>query len=238
MTRRSADSNVKAGAVGYVRVSSAGQADGQSLDTQRTSIKAAAVALELELLEVHQDVASGSSVEDRPGLESALTSTLAAPGRVLVVSRLDRASRSLRDLLSLLERLDGAGCGLVAVGDAVDTRSPAGRLVVSILAVVAEWERGRVVERIREGMRKKVEQGGYTGGPIPWGYRLEAGELVEEPAELRLIAAVSLLRRRGLGYRRIAAALERRGFLDRQGRPVGVATVRVICERRGFNGRE
>ena len=80
----------------------------------------------------------------------------------LLVAKLDRLGRNLLHLLTLMQQLDTLGIRVICVGDGLDTRTPAGRLMLQLLGVFAEFERERIRERSAEGVRRRVEDGGFV----------------------------------------------------------------------------
>lgn len=127
--------------VGYARIST--RAQGESLATQREALTAAGAT------RVYEDTISGAR-SARPGLDMALDHGL-RDGDVLMVTRLDRLGRSTVDTLRTVQHLDAAGVTLRALDLDLDTSSPSGRLVVSVLASLAQWERETMLARTREG---------------------------------------------------------------------------------------
>lgn len=86
-------------------------------------------------------------------------------GDTLLVYKLDRLARSLKDLLGLLERLESRGCGLRSLTEPIDTKSLAGRMMLQMLGAVAEFERGLIRERSMAGQRAAMERGVKCGRP-------------------------------------------------------------------------
>jgi DNA invertase Pin-like site-specific DNA recombinase len=127
--------------IGYARVS---KAEGQELAPQLNALEAAGCRL------VYEEKASGGRW-DRPELRRLLTRL--RRGDVLVVWKLDRLSRSLKDLLLILERLETAGAGFRSLTEAIDTTAPAGRMMMQMLGAFAEYERAMVKERTQAGLR-------------------------------------------------------------------------------------
>lgn len=216
--------------VGYCRVSTAGQADnGHSLDAQRERLEAYCVAHNLELVAVKVDRGmSAKSMEGRAGLGAALTMLRKGRADGLLVTKLDRLTRSLRDLGALLDDYFADKTALLSVGDQVDTRTASGRLVLNVLMSVSQWEREAIGERTSEVMQAMRQRGEYTGGRPPYGFELRAGKLRRVPAEQRAIALARRLRADGSTLRAIGAELERRGVLTRAGKPWGPEQVRCL----------
>jgi DNA invertase Pin-like site-specific DNA recombinase len=219
-------------AIAYLRVSTDKQADhGVSLEAQRAKVEAYAALYELDLLDIIIDAGSSAKTLDRPGLARALDMLRKGAANALLVVKLDRLTRSVRDLGMLVEQLFASGkVALLSVGEQIDTRSAAGRLVLNVLASVSQWEREAIGERTATAMRFKAEQGEYTGGDPPFGFRVgEDGiHLVECAEEQVIIAEARRLRSCGLSLRAVARELEERGACSRNGRPFGATQVRRL----------
>ncbi len=155
--------------IAYLRVSTDKQADrGVSLDAQRAKVHAYAELHDLELAEVIVDAGESAKSLDRPGLKRALGMLKGSEAEALLVVKLDRLTRSVVDLGTLVERYFAPGkAALLSVGEQIDTRSAAGRLVLNVLASVSQWEREAIGERTATAMQHKAKQGEYTGGQAP-----------------------------------------------------------------------
>jgi len=205
-------------AVAYLRVSTDKQADhGVSLEAQRAKVEAYAALYDLELVAIEVDAGASAKTLDRPALDRALGLLDRGEADALLVVKLDRLTRSVRDLGELVDRCQRAGWALLSVSEQIDTRSAAGRLVLNVLASVAQWERETVGERTAAAMAHKRALGEYTGGEAPYGYRVaEDGRRLEaHPGEQRVIRAARELREAGLSLRKIGAALEAERLLPR-----------------------
>jgi DNA invertase Pin-like site-specific DNA recombinase len=138
---------------GYARVSTAGQ----TLASQDAQLHAAGVA------KVYAEKASGARA-DRPELAKLLRRLDA--GDVLVVTRLDRLARSTRDLLNILDVIGKAGAGFKSLGDAwADTTTPHGRLMLTVLGGLAEFERELIIARTGDGRARAKAKGVRFGRP-------------------------------------------------------------------------
>lgn len=146
--------------VGYMRVS---KADGsQTLDLQRDAL----LAVGVEVRHIYEDRASGRT-EDRPGLEAVRKAL--REGDTLVVWKLDRLGRSLRDLVNTVHDLTQSGIGLKVLtghGAAIDTATPSGKLVFGIFAALAEFERELISERTKAGLVSARTRGRKGGAPF------------------------------------------------------------------------
>lgn len=216
--------------IAYVRVSTDKQAEhGVSLDAQRAKLDAYAALYDLDLVAVEVDAASAGDL-DRPALTRALSELRAGRADALLVVKLDRLTRSVRDLGELVDRCTREGWALLSVGDAVDTRTAAGRLVLNVLASVAQWEREAIGERTAAAMKWKRDAGEYTGGEVRYGYRLAAdGRTLErDEAEQAVVSAAVELRAAGLSLRAVGEELAARGLLPRSGRRWHAETVKAV----------
>ena len=191
--------------VGYVRVSTEEQAaSGLGLAAQRELIEREASLRGWELLEILEDAgATGSTMAGRPGLEAALEAV--STGRVhgLVVAKLDRLSRSLLDFAGLMQRSYNERWSLVALDLGVDTSTPQGELMASVLATFAQFERRLIGQRTKAALEVKRAQGVKLGRP----------RSIPQTSVDRILE----LRRAGLTYRAIADRLNDEDI--RTGRP-------------------
>lgn len=213
--------------VAYLRVSTDKQADkGLSLESQREKVRAYAELYDLELVEIVTDPGASAKTLDRPGLNRAVGLLESGKADALLVVKLDRLTRSVRDLGHLVERYFQAGTyALLSVSEQIDTRSAAGRLILNVLASVSQWEREAIGERTSAAMQYKASQGEYTGGGAPYGYRNWNGRLVVDPDEQRAVALATDLREQGLSFRAIAAELDAQGYRTRTGKPFAAIQV-------------
>jgi DNA invertase Pin-like site-specific DNA recombinase len=206
-------------AIGYIRVSTEGQAqDGVSLDAQRAKIAAWCELNDYTLAAVHVDAGiSGKGMDNRPALQAALQDC--RKGSALVVYSLSRLSRSVRDTMDISDRLNTLGADLVSLSERIDTTSAAGKMVFRMLAVLNEFERDQTSERTAMALQHKKAKGEKTGGAVPYGYTLAANgvDLHPDPVEQEVIRQARKLHAGGLSLRKIAAALNRRGFNARNG---------------------
>src|SRR5579872_1421749 len=206
-------------AIGYARVSTDRQAErGVSLDAQSEKIRAMTVVHSAELIDLIVDGGESAKSLQRPGIERLLALVDARKVDAVIVAKLDRLTRSVKDLCTLLERFERRGVALISVAESLDTGSAAGRLVLNIMTAVSQWEREAIGERTRDAMSHKRSQGERVGN-IAYGCRL-AGDGVhveDDPDEQALLAEIRRLRGEGLPLRGIAAALNRRAYRTRWG---------------------
>ncbi len=138
--------------VGYARVST----DDQNLNLQRDALNQAGCE------QIFEDQFSGVKAE-RPGLQQALT--YARAGDTIVVWRLDRLSRSLKDLIEMVTLLESNSIGLKSLQEAIDTSSSSGKLIFHIFGALAEFERNLIRERTQTGLQAARARGRKGGRP-------------------------------------------------------------------------
>lgn len=227
--------------VGYVRVSTQMQAqEGVSLDAQRRKIRAYADLYDLDLVEIYADEgASGASLQ-RPGLQRALSSLQCGRATGIVISRLDRLTRSVRDLSELLTNVF-ASADLISVSDNIDTRTPTGRLILHVLTSVAQWEREVGAARTSEGIRQVADTcGGWIWGQAPYGYEYGPRDaegrlmLIPDAAEQETIARLRELVAQQVPQRKIAEKLTAEGRGAKDGGAWHQSMVSKVMKREGI----
>ena len=191
-------------------MSTARQADrGNSLEAQKERIERYAKALEYEIVGYEIDAGASAGSLERPGLKRALDRLDRFEANAIVVTKLDRLSRSLRDMTGLVEAYFKDGDNfLISLNESIDTTTANGRMVLSILTCLAEWEREVAAERTQEVMQHMRETGRFTGGWPPFGWSVdEEGALVPNDAETDIIGKARELRGAGHPLRAIAGAI-------------------------------
>ncbi len=152
---------------GYTRVSTNEQVEsGAGLAAQADAIEREGQRRGWQNLRLFTDAGiSGKSMDGRDALSDALAFVEGQRGSVLVVAKLDRLTRSLRDFAELLERSRRRGWSLVALDLGVDTSTPSGEMLASVVASVAQYERRLIGVRTRDAMAAKKRQGATFGRP-------------------------------------------------------------------------
>ncbi len=166
-----------------------------------------------------EDDASGAKL-DRPGLDKALAAAHAGRFDVLLVYRVDRFTRRIRDLVTLLDELDRADVVFRSATEPFDTSTPAGRMLVQMLGVFAEFEREMIIDRVINGMERKASKGKWTLGQVPYGFARESDDtLAPIEDEIGVVKQIfHLYTRRRLGCRAVATYLNERGLWRRGAR--------------------
>ena len=203
-------------AIGYVRVSTQGQAeDGVSLDAQEAKVRSWADLNGAEVVIFRDEGISGKRSDNRPGLVAALDAV--GRGDALIVYSLSRLSRSTKDTLTIADALAKKEADLVSLSEKIDTTTAAGKMVFRMLAVLSEFERDQISDRTRFALAHKKANGEKTGGDVPFGYRVRKGKLYRHAEEQKAITMIRDLRKEGLSLRDICCHLTAAGIARKNG---------------------
>ena len=221
----------------YIRISTDEENQPFSLGAQELRLGAYIQSQDgWRLVRQYSDRITGSRL-DRPGLQQALSDARSGSYDVLLVYRVDRLARSVRGLAQILEELDRANVSFRSATEPFDTASPAGRMMVQMLGVFAEFERATIIDRVVAGMERKAARGGWNGGAVPFGYRLEDGRLAPHPDRAHLVPMIfELYARKRMGARAVAEWLNKRGHRTSTGHTWGYKTLLTILRNRAYVG--
>jgi DNA invertase Pin-like site-specific DNA recombinase len=221
-------------AIGYVRVSTQEQAtEGVSLDAQRDRLRAYCKLHAIKLIDIKADEGISGSTLERPGLQAALQMLRRGRANTLIVAKLDRLSRSLRDVCALVDDyFSNERYHLLSLCGMVNTHSAAGRMLMMNLANYNQFEREMISERTRDALQHMKSQG-VRLGHAPYGYELsdkldDKGRRVLVPLahEQAVLAKISAMRTDGLKMREIARRLNEAKIPARRG---GIWRAQRIC---------
>lgn len=217
-------------AVGYVRASTGDQEI--TLQAQAEKLRAYCQLRGLELVELIEDAAVSGSVplSQRPAGRRVAEALKLHKAQHVVALKLDRLFRDAADALAQTRVWDRAGIALHLCdmgGGSVDTSSPMGRMMLTMLAGFAEFERALIAERTRSALAHLKRQHRRTGS-VPYGWRLVGGtgkQLEPEPAERVVVELARELRAAGNTLQRVCDLLHARGHVSRTGRPFAPSQV-------------
>jgi site-specific DNA recombinase len=216
--------------IGYIRVSTDAQADNTSLGEQRERIEAYCKAFGHNLVEIYTEVGSGKNAKDRPQFQAALEAIKQADG--LVSLKLDRIARNTRDVLTLVEDvLQPQNKALVLLDLNVDTSTPTGKMILTVMAAVATLERDVITERTQTGRRAKQASGGYAFGSPAYGWQSVNGELVPNEEEQGVIDLIRRHRRAGKSFNLIAGYLNSQDIKTKQGKSWSAVQISDILKK-------
>jgi site-specific DNA recombinase len=215
--------------VAYVRVST-GKQD-LSMESQEERIRLYCQLNGLDLVEVIRERGITAKIKLNKRPEGSRIAKLTASGVCHIVAlKLDRLFRNAVDALSHVEEWEQAGISLHLVdmgGQSVNTGSSMGKMLLTMLAGFAEFERNMIAERTTAALNFKKSHG-EVYNHVPYGYSAEDGKLVPDPTEQAVIARMTTLRAEGVSYHRIADELNATGKATKQGGVWAAQTVKNI----------
>ena len=229
--------------IGYVRGSTSQQIT--TLQVQREKIEAYAKAHDLGPVEIIEDEATTSRIPlaERDGGRLLIQAIKEKTAGAVIISAFDRAFRSVHEALGHMDAWDKAGVTVHILdigGSAINTKSATGRMLFTLLACVAEWERRRIAERTKEAHLSSQAKGKLITGvaTIPYGYKLTSGKpgmkngkigpCEKEQAVLGLIMKMD---GEGKSAYKIASTLNKRGITPRTAKKWRSVTIQQIIER-------
>jgi DNA invertase Pin-like site-specific DNA recombinase len=226
-------------AVGYVRVSTENQngADSFGLESQRDTIAKYCAASGLELVQIYEDPAFSGSLPplERPGLHALLETLKEGDIQQVVVTRLDRLARDTMLSLWLLKEIKKLGAELVSIAEPGRWEDPTQKLLLTMVAAFAEFEKSLISSRLSSGRKTKARQGGYAGGKAPIGYKAERGDkaLTLDEEKARTVRRVFELRdtKPDASLQKIADILNSEGYTTKEGKLFYPMQVKRILDR-------
>ena len=212
--------------IGYIRVSTKDQADsGLSLDAQEDKIRSYAKLFDLELSHIEVDAGLSGRKMDRPGLQRALDALETGEAAGLIIAKLDRMSRSVAHTAQIISRYFGS-CErhLLSVTDHLNTTTANGRMVINILATMAQWEAEVISERTKTALdelqKQDVKLGATCYGSVRTSHLGDNGRRVIEQCadESSIIKDILRYESEGHSLRSICQLLESAGVRTKKGK--------------------
>lgn len=178
----------------YIRVSTEHQAEeGFSLDAQLERLRAFCTSQDWSVASVYTDNGFSAKDTQRPELQRMLSDVRANKIDVVLVYKLDRLTRSVLDLYELLNEFTRYNVGFRSATETYDTTTAVGRLFITLVASLAQWERETIAERTKMGQIEMTKQGKWSGGHTPFGYNYTDGKLIVN--ELHAVVVREIYRR-------------------------------------------
>jgi DNA invertase Pin-like site-specific DNA recombinase len=232
--------------LGYCRVSTENQngADSFGLETQRDTITKYCASNGLELVQILEDPALSGSLPplERPGLHAILETLKAGDIQHVIVTRLDRLARDTMLSLWLMKEIKKLGAELVSIAEPGRWEDPTQKLLLTMVAAFAEFEKSLISSRLSGGRKTKARQGGYAGGKAPVGYKECRGSkaLAVDEEKVATVRRVFELRKTvpGASLQKLADLLNAEGLTTKEGRQFHPMQVKRILDRRAvYEGR-
>jgi DNA invertase Pin-like site-specific DNA recombinase len=214
-------------AFAYLRVSGKGQIDGDGFPRQLTAIKAYAAKHDIKIIRVFREegVGGAKELENRPALLELMTALHSNGVKLVMVEKLDRLARDLMVQETIIGDLRKNGFDLVSVGEPdLLQNDPSRKLMRQIFGAISEYEKTMIVLKLRGARVRQKAKTGRCEGAKPYG---------ELPGEVEVIERMKALRATGMGFDRIAAALNAEGIRPRRGARWHGLTVNKILTGKG-----
>lgn len=174
----------------YVRVSTQEQASqGYSLNAQQEALENYAKALGYEIHRIYRDEGKSAKDLNRPEMTQMLADAESKKFSAIFIYKLDRFSRSIKDLILTIDKLKDWGIDFVSLQDRIETTSASGKLMFHIISAFAEFERNIIGDRTKFGMQRKAKEGGFIT-KAPKGYSLVNKKLVINEQEAEKVRAI------------------------------------------------
>lgn len=211
----------------YLRVSTTEQAEeGFSIAAQKERLKAYIQSQGWTLASVYEDGGYSGGTINRPSFNKLRDDMRLKQFDLILVYKLDRLSRNMRDLSNLVHEMDESGVYFKSATEPFDTTTPAGKLIFNMLGSVAEFERGMIAERVKMGMMQKAKEGkGLLGFNHPYGYDYHNGTLTINEVEADVTRSIFAMYLTGSSLSAIADQLNSRGIRTKNTRSWSKQTV-------------
>jgi DNA invertase Pin-like site-specific DNA recombinase len=206
-------------AIGYIRVSTDEQArEGVSLENQREKIVVYCSLNDMILVETITDEGISAKNLKREGMQTLISLVKHGKLNAVIVYKLDRLSRSVKDTIGLIELFEKHKVAFHSIIDHIDTKTATGRFFLHIMSSLAQMERELIGERTRDALSYKIIKGERVGH-VPYGYVLsqDSKTLIEDPREQEAIALIRTLHDKGFAFRAICKELDARAYEAKEG---------------------
>ncbi|GMA61477.1 recombinase family protein [Alicyclobacillus fastidiosus] len=208
----------------YIRVSTQEQAsEGFSLSAQTQKLRAYCESQDWSVADVYADEGFSAKDTDRPSLQRLMQDISNRQLDVVLVYKLDRLTRSVSDLYELLRWFDKYDVGFKSATEIFDTTTAIGRLFITMVAAMAQWERETIGERVSVGMAQKALEGKRVTASAPFGYIKRGDTLVVQESEAEIVREVFRKYICGYGLHRLNKWLQSTHASDRIADPHTIA---------------
>lgn len=205
-------------AISYVRVSTEDQAStGVSLAAQRQKIIQYAELYDHQIIDFVEDAGVSAKNLTRPGIQKILGLVRKKEVQGVIIAKLDRLTRSVKDLAEIIDLFNKNGVALMSVNENLDSGTASGRMVLNMLGTIAQWERETIGERTSTALQFKKRNGKVFGKDPLFGFKKESDRLIPDEKEHRVIQEIMNLRSKGKNYSRIAVMLNIKKYSTRSG---------------------
>jgi site-specific DNA recombinase len=222
----------------YIRVSTEDQArEGYSIQMQKDKLQAYCISQGWDIEDFYIDDGYSAKDLNRPEMKRMIANIEQGMIDCVLVYRLDRLTRSVLDLHNLLKLFEKHNCKFKSATEVYDTTTAMGRMFITVVAALAQWERENTAERVKANMYQMVKEGKYPGGKVNFGYKLENGKIQPNEEEVAIVNTIFDLYLEGNGDNRTATLLNSMGYRTRSGKLWTGKQVRDILMNPIYVGR-
>jgi site-specific DNA recombinase len=222
----------------YARVSTDEQArEGFSVAAQIDDLHKYASIHNMDVVHEYVDEGvSGKSISGRPQMKQLLSDAKNQKFDVVLVYKIDRLSRNLRDALEISDELQQSEVKLISLTESFDTSTPMGMMVFQLMGSFAELERKTIVNRVKSGMTQRAKEGKFNGG-VCLGYVSKDKKLIINDDEAIIVKEIFKLSEQGLGYKAIVNRINEKGYKTKRGKQFSISGVKQILDNPMYIGK-
>ncbi|MBF7019830.1 recombinase family protein [Staphylococcus sp. 18_1_E_LY] len=224
---------------GYIRVSTERQVEGYSIEGQITQIEQYCQFNGYELVDIYADRGISGKSMNRPELQRMLNDAKNGKLDCVMVYKTNRLARNTSDLLTIVEELHRQNVEFFSLSERMEVKNSTGKLMLQILASFSEFERNTILENIYTGQHQRALEGYYQGN-LPLGYNNipdNKKELIINQHEANIVKYIFESYAKGHGYRKIANALNHKGYVTKKGNPFSISAVTYILSNPFYIGK-
>lgn len=223
----------------YIRVSTERQVEGYSIEGQITQIEQYCQFNGYELVDIYADRGISGKSMNRPELQRMLNDAKNGKLDCVMVYKTNRLARNTSDLLTIVEELHRQNVEFFSLSERMEVKNSTGKLMLQILASFSEFERNTILENIYTGQYQRALEGYYQGN-LPLGYNNipdNKKELMINQHEANIVKYIFESYAKGHGYRKIANALNHKGYVTKKGNPFSISAVTYILSNPFYIGK-
>lgn len=224
---------------GYIRVSTERQVEGYSIEGQITQIEQYCQFNGYELVDIYADRGISGKSMNRPELQRMLNDAKNGKLDCVMVYKTNRLARNTSDLLTIVEELHRQNVEFFSLSERMEVKNSTGKLMLQILASFSEFERNTILENIYNRQHQRALEGYYQGN-LPLGYNNipdNKKELMINQHEANIVKYIFESYAKGHGYRKIANALNHKGYVTKKGNPFSISAITYILSNPFYIGK-
>lgn len=222
----------------YCRVSTEEQAsEGYSISAQLQTLRQYASLYGWQIAEEYVDEGiSGKDIKGRPAMQRLISDIDKDKFQAVIVWKISRLSRNMLDTLMLLDKFEYYDVKFISYSENFDTSSPIGKLVVQLMASIAEMERNTLSENVKLGMTQRAKEGSWNGGVV-FGYDSIEKELIINPKEAEIVQLIFTLYVEGKGLKAMANHLNKVGYRTKRNKHFSINGIAIILDNPVYIGK-